>query len=138
MENITLTREELLELARVATFHLDDRLVPYSRDDLRAEAWLQGFLFAKRHQQEEQKEEDKLMPAPMCFPDILRNVIREYLGYWLECTESFGPFVKGEHYWLELLENGNLYGRSDNVKEQEIVVTITDLLTFFKPTEDKV
>lgn len=35
MEQITLTREELMELARVVTFYLDDRLVPYSREDLR-------------------------------------------------------------------------------------------------------
>jgi hypothetical protein len=51
MEQITLTREELLELARVVTFRLDDRLVPYSREDLRAMAWIEGFMFAKLHQQ---------------------------------------------------------------------------------------
>lgn len=138
MEQITLTREELLELARETTFHLDDRLAPYSREDLRAMAWIEGFLFAKRHQQQaEQDKEPAAMPNPHCYPDIIRNVIREYLGYWLECTESFAPFVKGEHYWLELMENGQFFGRSDNVKGKIIIISIACLLNNFKPTEEK-
>lgn len=43
-------REEMLEFAMRETFHLDDRLCPYSREELRAEAWLMGYYFAKRHQ----------------------------------------------------------------------------------------
>ncbi len=44
-----LTREELLEFAKLATYHLDDRLCPLSREELRAEAWLQGYEFVKSH-----------------------------------------------------------------------------------------
>jgi len=46
--------------------------------------------------------------------------LRTALTHWLICKKDFGVFKKGEHYWLELLVNGNLYGRSDNVKEVEI------------------
>lgn len=62
MEEFTLTREEMLELAKQDTFHLDDRLCPFSREDLRAEAWLQGYTFAKRHQKktEEQPVEEEI------------------------------------------------------------------------------
>ena len=63
METFELKRNEMLELAKVATFHLDDRLVPYSREDLRAEAWLQGFCFAKRHQKTD-KEDNAAEPLP--------------------------------------------------------------------------
>lgn len=44
-----LTREEMLEFAKLATYHLDDRLCPLSREELRAEAWLQGYEFVKSH-----------------------------------------------------------------------------------------
>ena len=40
----------MIELAKRETFHLDDRLVPFDRETLRAEAWLQGYEFAMRHQ----------------------------------------------------------------------------------------
>lgn len=46
--------------------------------------------------------------------------LRTALTHWLICKKDFDVFKKGEHYWLELLVNGNLYGRSDNVKEVEI------------------
>lgn len=46
--------------------------------------------------------------------------LRTALTHWLLCKKDFGVFKKGEYYWLELLINGNLYGRSDNVKEVEI------------------
>lgn len=46
--------------------------------------------------------------------------LRTALTHWLICNKDFGCFKKGEYYWLELLVNGNLYGRSDNVKEVEI------------------
>ena len=48
MEKLELTKSELIELARIATFHLDDRLVPYSREDLRAMAWIEGLYFEYR------------------------------------------------------------------------------------------
>ena len=50
-----VSREEMLEFAKMATFHLDDRMVPFDRETLRAEAWLIGYEFAKRFPQ---KQED--------------------------------------------------------------------------------
>lgn len=38
----------MLEFAKMATFHLDDRLVPSDRETLRAEAWLLGHEMSKR------------------------------------------------------------------------------------------
>lgn len=49
-DDMVPTREEMLELAKRETFHLDDRLVPFDRETLRAEAWLAGYYFVKRHQ----------------------------------------------------------------------------------------
>ena len=49
-----VSREEMIDLAKRETFHLDDRLVPFDRETLRAEAWLQGYEFAKRHQPKQQ------------------------------------------------------------------------------------
>ena len=51
-ERISVTRDEMLEFAEKMTFHLDDRLVPFSRETLRSEAWLLGYFFAKAHKQE--------------------------------------------------------------------------------------
>lgn len=42
--------------------------------------------------------------------------LRTALTHWLICKKDFGVFKKGEYYWLELLINGNMYGRSDNIK----------------------
>lgn len=69
MKEFTLTREEMLELAKLDTFHLDDRLCPFSREDLRAEAWLQGYLFARRHQKKEEEEIENEPQPPM--PEVL-------------------------------------------------------------------
>lgn len=43
-----VSREEMLEFGKIATFHLDDRLVPFDRETLRAEAWLLGYEMSKR------------------------------------------------------------------------------------------
>ena len=42
--------------------------------------------------------------------------LRIALKNWLICKKEFGVFKKEEHYWLELLSNGDLIGRSDNIK----------------------
>lgn len=42
--------------------------------------------------------------------------LRTALTHWLICKKDFRVFKKGEHYWLELLSNGDLCGRSDNIK----------------------
>lgn len=59
-----VTREEMLELARRETYHLDDRLVPFSRETLRAEAWLLGYEFAKDHGKEEKEEKPEEASLP--------------------------------------------------------------------------
>ena len=51
-----VSREEMLEFAKRETFHIDDRLCPLSREDLRAESWLQGYEFAKRHERKLDEE----------------------------------------------------------------------------------
>lgn len=43
--------EEMLAFAEKESFWLDDRLCPYSREELRSRAWLEGYRFAKRHQE---------------------------------------------------------------------------------------
>lgn len=45
----SLTRDEMLDFAEKMSFHIDDRLVPFSREQLRSEAWLAGYDFAKAH-----------------------------------------------------------------------------------------
>ena len=41
------TNSEMFEIAKKMTFDLDDRLCPYSREELRARAWMEGYMFAK-------------------------------------------------------------------------------------------
>lgn len=43
------TNSEMFEIAKKMTFHLDDRLCSYSREELRARAWLEGYNFAKKN-----------------------------------------------------------------------------------------
>lgn len=142
MDKFTLTREEMLEIAEIVTFDLDDRLVPLSREGLRANAWLEGYNFAKRYEKTsdeeniETVEEDNLPVVPPVV--IMKNAIREYLSHWLVCTEDTGIFRKGEHYWLELLEDGNFCGRSDNVKERIIDLSLRELLNNFVITMENI
>ena len=42
--------------------------------------------------------------------------LRTALTHWLICKKDFLVFKKEERYWLELLSNGDLCGRSDNIK----------------------
>ena len=46
--------------------------------------------------------------------------LKTALTHWLICERDWGVFKKKEHYWLELLSNGNMCGRSDNIKGIEI------------------
>lgn len=48
-EDIVPNEEEMMDFAKLATFDLDDRLCPYSREELMARAFLRGMEFAKRH-----------------------------------------------------------------------------------------
>ena len=71
-----VSREEMLEFAKRETFHIDDRLCPLSREDLRAEAWLQGYEFARRHPQE--KETPTELQWAGNLEDELAALKREY------------------------------------------------------------
>jgi len=81
-----VTREEMLEFAKQATFHLDDRLVPYDRETLRSEAWLMGYEFARRHEQKKDEEE-----APAAKP-----LVDE--GFCYVITKNKGGFYKGDYF----------------------------------------
>lgn len=54
-ERYSMTRQEVIDLARRATFRLDDHPVPFDRETLRAESWLAGYEFAKDHERKEEK-----------------------------------------------------------------------------------
>lgn len=138
MDKFTLTREEMLEIAENVTFGLDDRLVPFSRKELRANAWLEGYIFAKRHEKtsDEEKPEAVEVNAPPAV--IIAGAIREYLSHWLVCTKDTGIFRRGEHYWLELLEDGNFCGRSDNIKERIIDLSLRELFNNFMITNENI
>ena len=55
-----VSREEILEFAKMATFYLDDRLVPFDRETLRAESWLAGYEFAKQYGQKPKETRENL------------------------------------------------------------------------------
>lgn len=140
MDKFTLTLEEMLEIAEIVTFRLDDRLVPFSREELRANAWLEGYNFAKRHEKNSDEENIIIEAVEENAPpvDIIKNAIREYLSHWLICTKDTGLFRKGEHYWLKLLEDGTFCGRSDNVKERMIDLSLRELFNNFVITNENV
>lgn len=142
MDRFTLTREEMLEIAEIVTFDLDDRLVPLSREELRANAWLVGYNFAKRHEKASDEENTEAVEGdtpPVAPPVvIIKNAIREYLSHWLICTKDTGLFRKGEHYWLELLEEGFFCGRSDNIKERIIDLSLRELFNNFVMTMENI
>ena len=71
-----VSREEMLEFAKMATFHIDDRLCPFSREDLRAEAWLEGYEFAKRHHNKESEPTELQWAGNL--EDELAALKREY------------------------------------------------------------
>lgn len=50
----------------------------------------------------------------------MNEELKTALRHWLICKKDYDVFKKGEHYWLELLINGNMCGRSDNIKGVEI------------------
>ena len=48
-EDYVPNHSEMMEFAKAMAYHLDDRLCPYSREELAARAWLEGYEFAKRN-----------------------------------------------------------------------------------------
>ena len=79
-----VTREEMLELAKYETYHLDDRLCPMSREDLRAEAWLQGYGFAKRHQPQADEEVNN---APIAADSLWTQEDKDMVSWLIRCCE---------------------------------------------------
>ena len=74
----------MLELAKYETYHLDDRLCPMSREDLRAEAWLQGYGFAKRHQQ---KADEEVNNAPIAADSLWSQEDKDMVSWLIRCCE---------------------------------------------------
>ena len=74
-----VTREEMLEFAKMATFHLGDRLVPFDRETLRAEAWLQGHEMSKRFPlvNADQKEMEMRIEALQCELKTVRDELQK-------------------------------------------------------------
>ena len=83
----------MLELAKLDTFHLDDRLCPYSREDLRAESWLQGFMFAKRHQNAAE-ENDAPVPSDIQWT----KEDREMVGFLINHFEKDLEELRSDRY----------------------------------------
>ncbi len=57
---------------------------------------------------------------------------------FLLCTKSFQDFVKGEYYWLEVVNNaeGDMYCvRSDNLLGKYYRFSESELMDNFKKTE---
>ena len=79
-----ITREEMLELAKYETYHLDDRLCPMSREDLRAESWLQGYDFAKRHQK---TAEEEVNNAPIAADSQWSQEDKDMVSWLIRCCE---------------------------------------------------
>ena len=61
--------------------------------------------------------------------------VHEILDHWLICKESWGEFKAGEFYWISLLESGEFYGRSDNIKDRILNLPVGILLSKFEVTE---
>lgn len=74
-----VSREEMLEFAKMATFHLDDRLVPLDRETLRAEAWLLGHEMSKRFPlvNADQKDMEMRIEALQCELKTVREELQK-------------------------------------------------------------
>ena len=74
-----VSREEMLEFGKMATFHLDDRLVPFDRETLRAEAWLHGYEMSKRFPlvNKDQQEMETQMAALQCELKEVRDELQK-------------------------------------------------------------
>lgn len=74
-----ISREEMLEFGKMATFHLDDRLVPLDRETLRAEAWLLGHEMSKRFPlvNADQKDMEMRIEALQCELKTVRDELQK-------------------------------------------------------------
>ena len=88
-EDMVPTHEEMLELAKRETFRLDDRLVPFDRETLRAEAWLSGYYFVKRHQM------PLVVDHPIMVPDEDR--LNKALDWLLDNAANYITFDKEQN-----------------------------------------
>ena len=93
---------EMIEFAKSRSFYLDDRLIPYDRDNLRAMAWLDGYRFAKRNM------EPKI-------PD--QNIIINETEKDFSLNEFIARFSHNNRVWIENKNNyvmGFRYCQDDN------------------------
>ncbi|MBP5724546.1 MAG: hypothetical protein J6X18_13370 [Bacteroidales bacterium] len=65
-EDLVPNEKEMLEFAKSMTYHLDDRLCPFSREELRAYAFLKGMDFAKRNQEKQVVEKPVILKDNSC------------------------------------------------------------------------
>lgn len=74
-----VSREEMLEFAKMATFDLDDRLVPFDRETLRAEAWLLGHEMSQRFPlvNADQKDMEMRIEALQCELKTVRDELQK-------------------------------------------------------------
>ena len=74
-----VSREEMLEFGKMATFHLDDRLVPFDRETLRAEAWLLGHEMSQRFPlvNADQKDMEMRIEALQCELKTVRDELQK-------------------------------------------------------------
>lgn len=74
-----VSREEMLEFAKMATFRLDDRQVPFERETLRAEAWLLGHEMSKRFPlvSKDQQEMEMRIEALQCELKTVRDELQK-------------------------------------------------------------
>jgi hypothetical protein len=64
--------------------------------------------------------------------------LRTALTHWLICKKDYQIFKKGEHYWLELLLNGNFCGRSDNIKNNVVYIPYDKFYDIFTLSIERV
>lgn len=74
-----VSREEMLEFGKMATFDLDDRLVPFDRETLRAEAWLLGHEMSQRFPlvNKDQQENEMRIEALQCELKTVREELQK-------------------------------------------------------------
>lgn len=89
----------------MATFHLDDRLCPFNREDLRAEAWLMGYQFAKRHQQqpEEVSEPEPEFKPKFSIGDWITDSVMMYKILDIDMNYNYYKVVSSEGKYNDLV-----------------------------------
>lgn len=117
-----LNEEEMLTFADRMSAHLDDRLCPYSRNELRSRAWMDGYLFAKQHNVHQTTEKpytclttktqdatttEKNVYVDLGLPSgtLWKNTIEEGYYTYDEALEKYGGNLPSQEQFQELIDN---------------------------------